>query len=72
MLSPTLIVLILLALGAGIVIWAVRRKPDQPPAGPREGDTARNDPITPSETPPTRDTFTHDNAPSVPPRDPRP
>ena len=36
MLSPTLIVLILLALGAGIVIWAVRRKPDQPPAGSRQ------------------------------------
>ncbi len=72
MLTPALIVLALLVLGAGIVIWAVRRKPDQPPAGPREGDTAWNDPITPAETPPPGGAFPHETATSVPPRDPRP
>ena len=31
MLTPALIVLALLVLGAGIVIWATRRKPAAPP-----------------------------------------
>lgn len=73
MLTPALIVLALLALGAGIVIWATRRKPDQPPVGPRETDTAWNDPVTPGESPTPRETFTHPDAPSAPPpQEPRP
>ena len=38
--TTALIVLALLVLGVGIVVWAVRRKPHTPPAGPRETDTA--------------------------------
>lgn len=72
MLTPSLIVLALLAVGVGIVVWAVRRKPDQPTAGPREGDTAWNDPITPAETPTPRETFTHADAPSASSQEPRP
>lgn len=68
MLIPTLIVLALLALGVAIVVWAVRRRPEQPPAGPREADTAWNDPITPGETPTPRETFTHEGAPTPGPR----
>lgn len=69
MLTPALIVLALLAVGAGVVVWAARRKPAAPPAGPVEADTAWNDPITPGEAPTPRETFTHENAPS---REPRP
>ena len=72
MLSPTLIVLILLALGAGIVIWAVRRKPDQPPVGPRETDTAWNDPVTSGEAPTPRETFTHEDPHAAASQEPRP
>jgi len=72
MLTPALIILALLVLGAGIVVWATRRKPESPPTGPREGDTAWNDPITPGEAPTPRENFTHENAPTAPPRDPRP
>ena len=72
MLIPSLIVLALLALGAGIVIWAVRRKPEQPPVGPREGDTAWNDPVTPGQAPTPRETFTHEDAPSAASQEPRP
>ena len=72
MLSPAIIVLALLVLGAGIVIWATRRKPDQPTSGPRESDTAWNDPITPGQAPTPRDTFTHDDAPSATSQEPRP
>jgi hypothetical protein len=46
MLTPAIIVLALLVLGAGIVIWATRRKPDRPSTGPRETDTAWNDPVS--------------------------
>lgn len=71
MLTPAIIVLALLVLGAGIVIWATRRKPDAPHSGPRETDTGWNDPITPAPTPTERQTFTHEDAPTAPPR-PRP
>ena len=47
MLTAVLIVLALLVLG--VVIWAVRRKPVAPPAGPIETDTAWNDPVTPDD-----------------------
>ena len=47
--TTALIVLALLVLGVGIVVWAVRRKPGTPPAGPRETDTAWNDPVTPDD-----------------------
>ena len=73
MLTTALIVLALLALGVGIVIWATRRKPGQPPVGPQETDTAWNDPVTPGQTPTPRETFTHQDAPSAPPpQEPRP
>lgn len=73
MLTPALIVLALLVLGAGIVIWATRRKSDQPPVGPRETDTAWNDPVTPGESPTPRETFAHPDAPPAPPpQEPRP
>ena len=52
--TPTLIVLALVALGVAIVVWAVRKKPDSTTTGPREADTAWNDPVTPGE--PTRHT----------------
>ena len=48
--APTLIILALLALAVGAVVWAVRRKPSSTVTGPREGDTAWNDPVTPDET----------------------
>ena len=72
MLTPALIILVLLALGVGIVVWVTRKKPDQPPAGPRETDTAWNDPITPGEVPTPRETFTHEDAPSATSQEPRP
>ncbi len=70
--TPALIILALLVLGAGIVIWAVRRKPAQPAAGPEETDPAWRDPVTPGDAPTPRDTFTHDDAPSAATREPRP
>lgn len=72
MLTPALIVLALLALGAGIVIWATRRKPDQPTAGPRETDTGWSDPVTPGQFPTPRETFTHDDPQSAASQEPRP
>jgi len=72
MLTPALIVLALLALGAVIVIWATRRKPDQPSTGPRETDTAWNDPVSPGTVPTPRETFTHEDAPSASSQEPRP
>lgn len=47
--TPTLIVLALLALGVGIVVWTTRKKPDSTTTGPRETDTAWSDPVTPGE-----------------------
>ena len=44
-----LIVLVLLALAAGIVLWATRRKPARPYEQRLEQDTAWNDPITPAD-----------------------
>lgn len=72
MLTTALIVLALLALGAGIVIWATRRKPDQPPVGPQETDTAWNDPVTPGQAPTPRETFTHEDPHSAASQEPRP
>jgi hypothetical protein len=72
MLTPALIVLALLALGAGIVIWATRRKPEQPPVGPQETDTAWNDPVTPGQSPTPRETFTHDDPHAAASQEPRP
>ncbi|KQY93683.1 MULTISPECIES: hypothetical protein [unclassified Brevundimonas] len=73
--TPTLIVLALVALGVAIVVWATRRKPDSPRVGPQEGDTAWNDPVTPGEPArpiPRADAFA--DAPPVRdlPRDPQP
>ncbi len=48
--APTLIILALLALAVGGVVWAVRRKPSSTVTGPREADTAWNDPVTPGES----------------------
>ena len=72
MLIPSLIVLALLVVGVGLVIWAARRKPAAPPAGPVEADTAWNDPITPGEVTTPRETFTHEDAPSATSQEPRP
>ncbi len=72
MLTPALIVLALLALGAGIVIWATRRKPEQPGAGPRETDTAWSDPVTPADVPTPRETFTHEDPHAAASQEPRP
>lgn len=53
--APFLIILALLALGVGIVVWAVRRHPApatpaaaSPLDGPQEQDTAWNDPVSPA------------------------
>ena len=65
--NATLIVLALVVLGVAIVVWLTRRKPDATRTGPREGDTAWNDPVTPGE--PARS----DAAAETPPHsDPRP
>ena len=54
--TTTLIVVVLLALGVGIVLWAVRRKPaGRPNPLPGESDTAWNDPVTRADAaPPAR------------------
>lgn len=67
-----LIVLAVLVLGAAVAIWAARRRPSAPPSGPRETDTGWSDPITPAQRPAARETFTHEEAPPAPPREPRP
>lgn len=72
MLTTALIVLALLALGAGIVIWATRRKSDEPPVGPQETDTAWSDPVTPAEQPTPRETFTHEDPHAAASQEPRP
>lgn len=51
--TTTLIVVVLLAVGVGIVLWAVRRKPaDRTNPLPGETDTAWNDPLTRTDAPP--------------------
>lgn len=72
MLTTALIVLALLALGAGIVIWATRRKPEQPPVGPQETDTGWNDPVSSGQAPTPRETFTHEDPHSAASQEPRP
>ena len=72
MLTPALIVLALLVLGAGIVIWATRRKPGRPPVGPQETDTGWNDPVSSGQAPTPRETFTHEDPHSAASQEPRP
>lgn len=50
--APTLIVLALLALAA-VVIWIVRKKPSPPVAAREDSDIAWNDPVTPTDSPPS-------------------
>jgi len=53
MTTTLIVVLALLALGVGIVVWATRRKPaDRTNPLPDEGDTAWNDPMTRTDSPP--------------------
>lgn len=70
--TPTLIVLVLAALGVAIVVWAVRRKPSSTTTGPDEADTAWNDPVTPGEpAQPIEDRSELSPPPQVP-QEPRP
>jgi len=46
--NPTLIVLVLMAIGVGLVVWVARRKPGPPPTAGNDRDTAWNDPLTPA------------------------
>lgn len=61
--TPTLIVLALLALGVGIVAFATRRAPSRPYEQRSEQDTAWGEPPTPEEA--AADPFAH--APPVQP-----
>ena len=61
-----LIVIGLLVLGAAAVVWAVRKKPAETRTGPREGDTAWNDPIS-SADPEATPTHRPDGAAGTPP-----
>lgn len=49
--TPTLIVIVLVLIGVGIVAWATRRKPTLPASRsdilPADQDTAWNDPVRP-------------------------
>ncbi len=47
--APTLIALALLALGVGVVVWFVRKKPDVTTAEAGDDDITWNDPMTPGE-----------------------
>lgn len=67
--TPTLIVLALLALGVVVVVWATRRKPTAAPPAANEGDTAWNDPISPAEA--ARRAAERDEA-APPSQEPRP
>jgi hypothetical protein len=52
--TTILIVVVLLAVGVGIVLWAARRKPaDETNPLPNETDTAWNDPMTRADAPPS-------------------
>ena len=72
--TPTLIVLALLALGVGIVVWATRRKTSTiAPAQRQDSDTAWNDPVAPEAAPAPADPFSHAPSAAVPPaRDSQP
>ncbi|GAA0653243.1 hypothetical protein [Brevundimonas lenta] len=67
--NAILIVLILLALGVGIVVWATRGKKTESSNAPLESDTAWNDPVTPGE--PARPIH-YDDAAAPPRTDTRP
>ncbi|MBU1345472.1 MAG: hypothetical protein KKA16_00810 [Alphaproteobacteria bacterium] len=68
--TPTLIVLVLLALGVGIVAFATRRPPSRAKPTQADPDTAWNDPITPAgDDPFARAT---DPAPTAPATDATP
>lgn len=59
--TVALIVIALGILGVAVVAWVVRKKPAETRTGPREGDTAWNDPVSSADpaVPPTRtDGFT--------------
>ena len=43
--NPTVIVLIVVALGVAAVVWFSRRKPEVTKTGPQEADTAWNDTV---------------------------
>ncbi len=68
--TPTLIVLALLALGVGIVAFATRRSSTRAKPAEAEADTAWNDPITPAGD----DPFAHtgEPAPTTPATEPPP
>lgn len=72
--TPTLIVLGLVALGVGIVVWATRRQPsNHAPTLRQDSDTAWNDPVAPEAAPAPADPFSHAPSAAVPPaEDPRP
>lgn len=54
--TPTLIVLALVALGVGIVVWATRKRPGPPPSQQMDQDTGWNDTVhRADETPPRPD-----------------
>lgn len=57
--TPTLIVLGLVALGVAIVVFATRKTPGAVTATKGEQDTAWNDPITPAGEDPAPHPFAH-------------
>jgi hypothetical protein len=69
--TPTLIVLALLALGVGIVVWFTRKKPTSAQRDLDE-DTAWNDPVSrgSAATTPTDDTVSPPFADAAPPTEP--
>ena len=48
--SPTIIILLLIAVAVGVVVWLARKPSTKPDAGPRDTDTGWNDPVTPAST----------------------
>lgn len=70
--TVALIVVALGILGVAVVAFAVRKKPAETRTGPREGDTAWNDPISGVEpTVPQTPTDGFDETPRTP-TEPRP
>lgn len=70
--TPTLIVLALVALGVGLVVWMTRKKPSATTTGPAERDTAWNDPVTPGEPAQPIEERPNDAPPPRVPQEPRP
>lgn len=46
-----IIVIVLAILGVAVVAWTVRKKPAETRVGPREADTAWNDPVARADAP---------------------